>query len=49
MRLVIGHSVVNAAEEFLSFGRVRTERRLVPADINPIINVALCCGYGPAL
>ena len=41
MRFLIGHSDVNAAEEFLSFGRVRTERRLVPADINPVAWVAI--------
>jgi hypothetical protein len=41
VRFLIGHSEVNAAEEFLSFGCVRTERRLVSADINRIVNVAL--------
>jgi hypothetical protein len=46
MRFLIGHSYVNAAEEFLSFGCVRTERRFVSADINRIINVALCFGHG---
>jgi hypothetical protein len=45
MRVLIGHSEVNAAEEFLSFGCVRTERRLVPADIDFVVNVALCFGH----
>jgi hypothetical protein len=46
MCFLIGHSEVNAAEEFLSFGGIRTECRLVSADINPIINIALCFGHG---
>ena len=46
MRFLIRHSKVNAAEEFLSFGCVCAERRLVSADINRIINVALCFGHG---
>ena len=46
MRFLIGHCKVNAAEEFLSFGCVRTERRLVSAYINRIINVAWCFGHG---
>src|SRR5258705_11716840 len=44
MRFLVGHCKVNAAEEFLSFGCVRTERRLVSAYINRIINVAWCFG-----
>ena len=46
MRFLIGHYKVNAAEEFLSFGCVRTEHRLVSAYINRIINVAWCFGHG---
>src|SRR5215468_11096886 len=46
MRFLIGHCKVNAAEEFLSFGCVRTEHRLVSAYINRIINVAWCFGHG---
>jgi len=46
MRFLIGHCEVNAAEEFLSFGCVRTEHRLVSAYINRIINVAWCFGHG---
>jgi hypothetical protein len=46
MRFLIGHCKVNAAEEFLSFGCVRTERRLVSAYMNRIINVAWCFGHG---
>src|SRR5882724_3142183 len=46
MRFLIGHCKVNAAEEFLSSGCVRTERRLVSAYINRIINVASCFGHG---
>src|SRR5262245_34365540 len=45
MRFLIGHCKVNAAEEFLSFGCVRTEHRLVSAYINRIINVACCFGH----
>jgi hypothetical protein len=46
MRFLIGHYKVNAAEEFLFFGCVRTEHRLVSAYINRIINVAWCFGHG---
>src|SRR4030081_42905 len=46
MRFLVGHCKVNAAEEFLSFGCVRTERRLVSDYINRIINVAWCVGHG---
>jgi hypothetical protein len=46
MCLLIGHGEVNAAEELLSLGRIRTECRLVSADINCIVNVALCFGHG---
>src|SRR3979411_3260290 len=46
MRFLIGHCKVNAAEKFLSSGCVRTERRLVSAYINRIINVAWCFGHG---
>src|SRR5437899_6272671 len=45
MRFLIGHCKVNAAEEFHSFGCVRTEHRLVSAYINRIINVAWCFGH----
>jgi hypothetical protein len=38
--------MLNAAEEFLSFGCVRTKHRLVSAYINRIINVAWCFGHG---
>ena len=44
MRFLIGHCKLNAAEEFLSFGCVRTEHRLVSAYINRIINVAWSSG-----
>jgi hypothetical protein len=46
MRFLIGHCKVNAAKEFLSFGCVRAEHRLVSAYINRIINVAWCFGHG---
>ena len=46
MRFLIGHSKINATEEFLSPRCLRTERRLAVADMNRIINVALCFGYG---
>jgi hypothetical protein len=46
MRFLIGHYKLKAAEEFLSFGCVRTEHRLVSAYINRIINVAWCFGHG---
>jgi hypothetical protein len=46
MRFLIGHCKFTAAEEFLSFGCVRTEHRLVSAYINRIINVAWCFGHG---
>jgi hypothetical protein len=46
MRFLIGHYKVKAAEEFLSFGCVRTEHRLVSAYIDRIINVAWCFGHG---
>src|SRR5262245_51558667 len=46
MRFLIGHCKVNAAEEFLSFGCVRTEHRLVSAYINRIIDVAWRFGHG---
>ena len=43
---MLPHWTVNAAEEFLSLGGIRTECRLVSADINCIVNVALCFGHG---
>jgi hypothetical protein len=46
MCFLVGHNEVNAAEEFLSLGCIRTECRLVSADINCIVNVALCFGHG---
>jgi hypothetical protein len=46
MCFLIGHSEFNAAEEFLSLGCIRTECRLVFADINCIVNVVLCFGHG---
>ena len=46
MRFLIGHIEINATEEFLSPRGVRTERRLAVADMNRIINVALCFGHG---
>jgi len=46
MCFLIGHGEVNAAEEFLSLGGIRTECRLVSAEINCIVNVALCFGHG---
>jgi hypothetical protein len=49
MRFLIGHCKFNAAEEFLSFGCVRTEHRLVSAYINRIINVVWCFGHGNLL
>jgi hypothetical protein len=45
MCFLIGHGEVNAAEKFLSLGGIRTECRLVPADMNCIVNVALCFGH----
>jgi hypothetical protein len=46
MCFLIGHGEVNAAEEFLPLGGIRTECRLVSADMNCIVNVALCFGHG---
>jgi hypothetical protein len=46
MRFLIGHSEINATEEFLSPRCLRTERRLAVPDMNRIINVALCFGHG---
>ena len=46
VRFLIGHCKVNAAKEFLSFGCIRTEHRLVSAYVNRIINVAWCFGHG---
>jgi len=46
MCFLIGHGEVNAAEEFLSLGGIRTECRLVSAEINCIVNVVLCFGHG---
>ena len=46
MRFLIGHGEINATEEFLSSRCLRTKRRLAVADMNRIINVALCFGRG---